>query len=196
MNTNDQLQIKENMQSVAIKLSELMNDYSEHTLDNDNFDNFKNNEECDGYVINDEVINIDDYVLAEEETEFGNLTNLVNIFTCYFKQLFERKEYATIFDGLDYDKEDEKTGKCTSTNKCMEHMYEEMFKYNKSIEEDKDILYDPDSDLINIDICEELYVLYVDSEPKFVCKFIMPILHNLSNSDWSNIEWSILKIKG
>lgn len=206
MNTEIELQINENMENAALKLSELLSEFNDPVWNNNNFKeheyetydehNNEYNEDNGEYNVSNEIINIDDYVPAEEENEFGNFTSLINIFTCYFKQLFEKKQQSTIFDGLDYEKEDEKTGRCTSTNRCMEYMYEEIFKYNRSVEEDKDILYDPDSDLINIDNCDELFVLYVENDPKFVCKYILPILHHLSTIEWNNVIWSILKIKG
>lgn len=134
-------------------------------------------------------INIDDYIPADEEQEFGHFTNLLNIFTCYFKQLFMKNQETTMFDNIDHSKKD-------STNKCMEFMYEEMFKFNKSLEEDKDMLYDPDDGTINIDLCEELYILYIDSEPKYVCKFILPLLQHIGTLEWTEINWSVIKIKG
>ena len=55
-------------------------------------DNHINNDEPKDDRIEDDEINIDDYVLAEEELEFGSFINLINIYTCYFKQVFERKQ--------------------------------------------------------------------------------------------------------
>ena len=34
-----------------------------------------------------EEINLNDYELAEEETEYNTYVSLLNIYTCYFKQL-------------------------------------------------------------------------------------------------------------
>lgn len=172
-----------------IKLSELLNEFN---CDSQELDDKEYN---DAEYNIDEVINIDDYIPAEEEIEFGNFTNLINIFTCYFKQLFEKKQHANMFDGFDYEKTDNIKCIYTSTNRCMEFMYEEIFKFNKSNEDDKDMLYGPDDDKININNCDELYTLYIESEPKFVCKFILPILQHLSTQKWTDIDWSILKIK-
>ena len=79
-----------------------------------------------------EEINVDDYELAEEESEFGIYVGLLNIFTCYFKQLFRRQQDETMFDHTDNSKD--------STNRCMEFMYEQINKYNSSEESDKDLL--------------------------------------------------------
>lgn len=194
ININTINSINDNMQYAANKLSEMLNDFGN---DQPNFEEYIPNDDSEDDIIFNEndIINIDDYVLAEEEHEFGEFTNLINIFTCYFKQLFEKNQNSTVVDGFDYEKEDLE-GRCLSTNKCLEFMYEEIFKFNKSSDEDKDDLYDPDSDLINIDNCSELYTLYIDGNPKFVCKFILPILHHLASIKWNDINWSIIKIKG
>ena len=135
-----------------------------------------------------EEINIDDYVPAPEETEYGNFVNLLNIFTCHYKKLFAKKESLKIFDGVDYEK-------LNSTNRYMEFLYEEIFKFNKSTIEDKDVLYDPENDEIDINKCIELYALYVNNEIVYVCKFLLPLLHYLSEVKWLEVEWSIMPLK-
>jgi hypothetical protein len=134
-------------------------------------------------------IDINDYVPADEEIEYGNYTGLINIFICYLKQLYCKKQSSTIFEGIDYTEE-------TSTNRGMEFMYEEMFKFNNSVIEDKDILYDPNDENIDINNCDELYTLYIDGDPNYVCKFILPIIKKLSLMQWNEKNWSIIKIKG
>ena len=135
-----------------------------------------------------EEIDINDYMPAPEENEYGNFVNLLNIFTCYYKKLFAKKETSSIFEGIDY----EKVG---STNRYMEFLYEEIFKYNKSTVEDKDVLYDPEDNDIDINKCNELYALYIDNEIKYVCKFILPVLQSLSEMNWLEVEWSIMPLK-
>ena len=184
------------LKNVRNDLVSMLSTYDGETI----ADNNKNDDDGDfedymkmlntkGNIVEEGEIDIDDYVPADEEKEFGHFTNLLNIFTCYFKQLFMKNQEATMFENVDYNKKD-------STNKCMEFMYEEMFKFNKSLEDDKDTLYDPDDSTINIDLCEELYILYIDSEPKFACKFILPILQHIGTLEWAEINWSIIKIKG
>jgi hypothetical protein len=137
---------------------------------------------------NNEEINIDDYTLAPEENEYGNFVNLLNIFTCYYKKLFNKKETASIFDGIDYDKKD-------STNRYLEFLYEEIFKFKKSTLEDKEILYGPEVDDIDINKCNELYALYIDNELVYMCKFLLPLLQDLSEKDWLEMNWSIMPLK-
>jgi len=138
-------------------------------------------------IIEDDKINIDDYELADEEVEYSTDMNLLNIYTCYFKQRFFQNQKATMFENIDYEKKD-------STNKCLEMLYAEMFKFSNSNEDDKDILYDPDSD-ININDCKELYSLYVNNEPKYMCKYLLPILKKLSVMNWLDLQWTIIPLK-
>lgn len=140
------------------------------------------------YDVKPDEIDINDYVLADEEKELNNFTSLLNVFTCYYKQLYCTNQESTMFENIDYTKND-------STNKCMEFMYEEMFKFNRSSEIDKDILYDPDNEYIDINKCDELYVLYLDSEPKYTCKYLLPLVQYIGTLNWSVINWSIIKIK-
>lgn len=139
------------------------------------------------YMI-DEEINIDDYVPVDKDenlVEFG----LLNVFTCYYKQLYQTNQEVHMLDGIDVNKKD-------STNRCIELLYEEMYKFRISVEQDKDVLYDPDDDFLDIESCNELYILHIDGDAKFASKYMMPLLRYTSDLDWINIEWSIIKIKG
>lgn len=136
-----------------------------------------------------EEIDINDYKLADEETEYGKYTDIMNVFLCHFKQLFTKKQNATLFEDIDYDKND-------STNRGMEFIFGEITKYNQSGDESKDKLYSPDSDEIDIELCEELYILYLESEPIFVSKYLFTLVSYVASINWSNIEWSLIKIKG
>ena len=138
-------------------------------------------------VVDDEPINIDDFMPADEEDNIVFI-GLLNIFTCYFKQLYVKKQNETMFDNIDAEKVD-------STNKLTETLYDEMFKYNQSLDETKDILYDPDDNELDINAVEELYALYIDNESKYVCKYLLPLLQYLSTQNWANIQWWIIPIK-
>lgn len=136
----------------------------------------------------DKPINIEEYALADEEIEFGKYVNMINIFTCYFKKLFERKESDNLFAGINIEVED-------STNKSLEFLYDEIIKFNSSMEDDKDILYDPDDDLLDINNCKELYILCVDHSPLYACKFLLPLLQYLGGENWLEMEWNIMPLK-
>ena len=134
-----------------------------------------------------EEINLNDYELAEEENEYNTYVSLLNIYTCYFKQLFRRQQNETMFDHLDEEKD--------STKRCMEYLYEEINKLNKSEEPDKETLYSPNDITLDIEKCTDLYILYLDDTPAFACKFLLPLMGYLATKDWLNISWSIIPIK-
>ena len=163
-----------------------MDDYLENIDDNKN----KLDEEEDNLELFDRQININDYELAEEEVEFRSYINLLNIYTCYYKKLFVKNKNITMFENIDYEKLD-------STNKCLELLYEEIYKFNKSLEDDKDILYDPDDENIDINQCKELYSFYIGTEPKYVCKYLLPLFKYVGETykNWTEIDWSILPLK-
>jgi hypothetical protein len=158
-----------------------MNNMEQETVEFDGEFDYKE------YVQSLGEINIDDYVFAEEENEFMKMSNLLNIFTCYFKQLFSREAYSTMFENVDLDKN-------ANTNRCMEFLYEEINKFNNSAEEDKSNLYGPDDD-VNMEQCKELYTLYVKDEPIFLCKYLLPIFEYLATIEWNVVDWSIIPIK-
>lgn len=142
----------------------------------------------DEYNVKPEEIDINDYIPAEEEIELSDMTGLLNIFTCYFKQLFEKKQNSSMFESINILEDD-------STNRCLESLYEEMFKFNKSLDDDKDLLYDVDDDSLDINNTNELYMLSIDGIPIYVSKFLLPLLKYLATQKWNEIEWTILPIK-
>ena len=137
-------------------------------------------------------IDINEYKLAEEEEEFGAYTDLLNIYNVYYKTLFNKLKESTMFDEI--DSED-----ITSTNRCLEILYDEIVKYKNS---DKKYitLYDP----------EEYKKLYLESNnklPEYYQFYLIEInnnqkvTHNLitaltyiNSFDWKNLEWSINQI--
>lgn len=135
----------------------------------------------------EDEINLDDYELAEEDQEYSTDLNFLNIYMCYYKQRYFKSQSETMFTNIEYDKND-------STNKCMELLYDEMRKFDNSKMDDKDILYDPDSD-IDIKEFDELYALYIDNEPIYMCRYLLPILKKLATMDWISIKWSIIPLK-
>lgn len=136
----------------------------------------------------DEIIDINDYIPADEEIEFNNYVDILNIFNCYYKQLNEKKQNATLFDNIDYEKEE-------STNKCLEFLYQEILKYNSSNDENKDLLYEVDDKEINIDQWDEMYVLYIDNEQKYTSKFLLPLLQYVATIEWTKTNWNIKPFK-
>lgn len=137
-------------------------------------------------------INLDDYVLADtveesHESIYKNDINIINILTCYYKDTYGIEGKVSLFDGIESDD-------MSGTNKCMEFVYGEIFRFEKALEHDKDVLYTPD-DEIDIKNYRELYCLMIDNEPKIMCAYTLPIASYLSSVDWLNIDWAILNIK-
>ena len=169
---------------ISIKMSSINNKLKEF-FGNDN--NLSETIEIDTNDNMNETIDINDYDIDKDDKEYENFINLINIFTCYYKQLYETNQDFTMFDNIDYEKND-------STNRCMEFLYEEIFKFKISNENDKETLYSPDCNL-KMEDCKELYTLYIENEPKYLCKYLLPILQHLSIINWLNIKWSIIPIK-
>jgi hypothetical protein len=141
------------------------------------------------YNILPNEINIEEYDFAYEnnttaEYEFNKDITVINILTYYYKQINNIKEKITIFDGIDSG------GDITTTNKCMEFIYGEIFRYEKSDLDDKDVLYDPDCD-IDINKYRELYCLLINNEPVIIAPFTLSIATYLSSLDWLHIDWQI-----
>jgi len=123
----------------------------------------------------------------DDDEKNEKYVNLMNVFLCWYKQVFDKEKPVTMFHDIDYKKEE-------STNRCMELFYNEMYKYNSNKDDDDKIaIYDPED--IDINKCEELYILTVDSINKAVCQCLMPLLIEVSKQDWLNINWSITAIK-
>lgn len=142
------------------------------------------------YDLEEELENIDinDFTEESGESDYAQFVDLLNVYTCYYKQLHEKKQDATLFDNIDYEKEE-------STNKSLEFLYEEMFKLKNSNEIDKDLLYEPNDIEVDINKWNEMYALYINDEQKYVCKFLLPLLNYISKSDWTKLNWNIKPFK-
>lgn len=141
-----------------------------------------------GQLQHNEVI--DDYYLDEEEKEFQEDLNFLNIYLWYFKHLFNQKKSMHMFEGINYEKDD-------STNRCLELLYEEVEKYKEAKDDiTKITLYNPDE--ININNCQELYVLIINNEHKKVCQTLIPLIRYLATDEtnkWTEMNWMIVPLK-
>ena len=154
---------------------------------NNNMDNDMNNDNIQ--YINDDQ-NHDDYDDCDDNDKIydENGIDLLNIFLCYYRQLFQ-KNCVNMFTGIDYDKGG-------STNRCMELLYEHVQKYKeaeKSNNIEKIELFNVED--LDIDKCEELYQLNIDNKPKKISQLLLPIMLYLTTIDWTTINWSIVPIK-
>lgn len=115
--------------------------------------------------------------------------NFYNVFLCYYKRLFQNKPDTNMFSGVDH--EDDK-----STNRCMELLYDEMYKYREAVKKDKTCADIVDSDSLNIDQCDELYLLIVDDDKEYVCQLLLPLIKFISQLEsWETTSWSIMNLK-
>jgi len=144
------------------------------------------NIEIEKYTIDDDI-DINDYIPVDKDDNLVEF-DILNVFTCYYKQLYNSKQESHMLDGIDPNKRD-------STNRCIEVFYEEMHKLQMSTDPNKDVLYEPDDEDIDYDHSKEIYILYLEDEPKYATKYMLPLLRYTSELDWLNSDWSIVKIK-
>lgn len=129
-----------------------------------------------------------DLYVPEEYKESDNGFTFLNIFMCYYKKLFNKSESSNMFEEID-------PSDIKSTNRMMEFLYAEVYKYKKYQNDDDFVaLYDPN--MIDINTCEELYGLVINGKYNKVCRFIVPIITYISeNYDWTKKNWSIVPLK-
>lgn len=132
--------------------------------------------------------NLDDYHIPENLKQSENGFTFLNVFMCYYKKLFYKTEQTSMFEDIDYNN-------IKSTNRMMEFLYSEVFKYKKYQDDDDFVaLYEPG--IINVDDCKELYALTIDGKYNKVCRFLVPIITFVSeNYEWNKIDWAIIPLK-
>lgn len=142
----------------------------------------------DNIVINKN--NIYNFMLDPSEENENKFVDMLNVFICYFKKFHNKQEKTNMFETIDYDNDD-------STNKCMEFLYEEMSKFNnyKDQDQDKDVLFDPNTNEIDIKDVKELYMLMIDNKETLISKLLLPMIKYVSTIDWINTNWIIIPLK-
>jgi hypothetical protein len=132
--------------------------------------------------------NISEYIIPEELKKNENGIVFLNVFMCYYKKLFNTQETKNMFYDVDY-------GNIKSTNRIMEFLYTEVYKYKKNQSDDELIsLYNVNE--INVSTCKELYALTIDGKYVKVCRFIVPIITYIAeNYNWTTINWMIVPLK-
>jgi hypothetical protein len=152
----------------------------DHLDDNDNFDNSA-----------PEDFDINDYELSTEDQEFKQYYDLINIFTVYYKSLYQRDVSSNLFEGI--DNEDD-----TSTNRALEMFYDETKKY-KDFEEKFRKIYDAeeykstfkdDKHMLN-DL--QLFSVIINDKKRYTFSLMAAIVF-ISEHDWLNDEWSINRL--
>ena len=124
-----------------------------------------------------------------EVDEYENMVSLINVFQVYYRNLFNKKENETLFEDINY--KDPK-----STNRSMELLYDEMYKYKINQDNPELItVYDIDQFNKKAEDCEELYILMIDNKENKICETLFPLISYMSRLEWTNINWSINSLK-
>lgn len=131
----------------------------------------------------DENIDISKYEPEQPGSSEEMIINIFQAFLCYFKQVFQRESKENMFDYIDPDCED-------STNKCMEIFYDHMMEFKNSPDPNKDIMYEPDSSLVNF----KGHVLVINNKPVYVCAYFFPLISYIAGIDWMNLNWTIITV--
>lgn len=164
-------------------------DYTDDESDDNNNNNDNNDSDTEQ---SDEPFDINNYVFAEEEEEFNHYTDLINIFTVYYKTLFKKKADVTLFDGIDMQDD-------TSTNRALEMFYDEIYKLKNTVFDRYKTLYDPDEykKLYSDTKIPDDYPLYsvciqdnTTNETKLTHNLIIAISY-IAEFDWIKCKWSI-----
>ena len=132
--------------------------------------------------MDEEPFDIDDY----EPVQFNTFEKLLNVYLTYYKRLHSSKENMNLFDGINLQDN-------ISTNKPTEELFNLMQKFKNADEIDKDVLHGIDSNL-QIDQCQELYMLYINNQPKYLSKYLYVILNYITELN-DDIHWMIMPLK-
>jgi len=143
--------------------------------------------------INNNNMNSNNNKIMNDENDDQNGIDFLNVFLVYYKKLHNKKSYIHMFHDIIYKND-------TETNRCMEMLYNEMHKYEQSEKnEGKEIIiYNYENEEIEkneLSKCRELYVLTLNDEPVKICEMLLPLIKYVSELKWSEISWSINKIK-
>jgi len=140
------------------------------------------------YVDLDNIDSLDpiDEENSEENDKVNKETGIhfLNVFMCYFKKLFNREQDQNMFNNINYTK-------FNSTNRPMELLFEEVQKFNVAEKNYpmKIKIFDPHQ--IDINKCQELYILVIDNKQYKVCQTLIPLLYFVSELEWTKINWRI-----
>ena len=142
-------------------------------------------EQLSSQHIQQEDETMDNYIIPEDDVDVNQYVNTINVFTVYFKKLFEKSPNYHMFSDIDYNKEQ-------STNRCMEYLYEEMTKLKLEKLDTKKEVYEVGG--LDINNCKEMYMLYINNIPVKVCEYLLPLIYYIGELDWWDIDWIIIPI--
>lgn len=128
-----------------------------------------------------EDITFDDCELHPDDILDQKRIDQINIFMQYYKQAHGEQYDINLFKNIE-DPAD--------TNKCMELLFEHMEIYNQN--PDNTDIFDP----IGVDFSDyaDLYMLIIDDDQELTSETLWSLIIFLSEKDWLNINWQIIKI--
>jgi len=139
-----------------------------------------------------------DPTLTEEQ-----MVDVLNIFLIYFKNLFSadntlappNKTY-TMFTGINQTNDDQPNDKDNqselSTSRCMEFIYNEIYKTKTSTNPDIHTIFHM-SDITKDTTCDELYVLEINNTPTKAAFSLFTLIKYIAINQEPN--WAIIPIK-
>lgn len=116
--------------------------------------------------------------------------DLSNVFLIYFKKVFQKSKDHNMFTEVDYSKYE-------STSRAMEMYYYEVLKY-KERENDADKIDIFPFGKNNIDTCDELYKLVVDTKEgqlEYESQSLVSLLKLVSELDYDDSVWTVYPLK-
>jgi len=136
-------------------------------------------------------INLDDYNIPDDESDYLTHVDILNIYNVYHKTLYNKNNNATLFDEIDIEN-------ITSTNRSLENLFDEIHRY-KTSDKRFTTLYDPivykNTYLQHAKLPEghPFYIIKIDDVEKVTHNLITGI-NFIASNDWKNIKWSINQI--
>lgn len=137
-------------------------------------------------------IDINEYVLDPEEEQMQPYMDMLNIFTIYYRQLFAKKHNTTLLDEIDGTNP-------TSTNRQLELFYGGIHKYkNRKSDDDIELYTLSDYRKKYKKIPDDIPAIYLVkiNESKRITHNIISAVMFISKHDWmaDTCEWSIQQI--
>ncbi len=132
-----------------------------------------------GMVDIEEDINIDEYNMDPEEYEMQLYTDMLNIYTIYYKQTYKKSQNMTLFDNIDPDD-------ATSTNRQLELFYKAI--QNHKIVDTK--LYEYNKYITILKQNNIIYCVEINNTKFLTYSLISAILH-VHNNNYLLNDWTI-----
>ena len=111
--------------------------------------------------------------------------SFINVTVCHYKRLFNKT--TVNFEDI------------VSEDSIHNFIMRELKKMEKTEDSEPDLCTIYNIDGIDIDECEEFYILEYKEEENMtmfkICKTLLPLLKYISTLDWTNHEWTVISNK-